>query len=40
METIGIALLVVGRVFVGLGVRIVPRSQNFLVERLARCSRA
>ena len=38
MDTIGIALLVL--VLVGLGVRIVPRSQNFLVERLARCSRA
>lgn len=39
METIGIALLVLVLVFVGLGVKIVPQSQNFLVERLGRYSR-
>ncbi|MEN9314619.1 MAG: hypothetical protein RIS35_1012 [Pseudomonadota bacterium] len=39
METIGIALLVLVLVFVGLGVKIVPQSQNFLVERLGRYNR-
>ena len=39
MEAIGIALLVLVVVFVGLGVKIVPQSQNFLIERLGRYNR-
>lgn len=39
MEIIGIALLILVVVFVALGVKIVPQSQNFLVERLGRYSR-
>lgn len=39
MEVIGIALLVLVLVFVALGVKIVPQSQNFLVERLGRYNR-
>ena len=39
MELIGIALFVLVLVFVGLGVKIVPQSQNYLVERLGRYSR-
>lgn len=39
MELIGISLLVLVAVFFALGIKIVPQSQNFVVERLGRYNR-
>jgi regulator of protease activity HflC (stomatin/prohibitin superfamily) len=39
MEIIGVALLILVVVFFGFGIKIVPQSQNFVVERLGRYNR-
>ena len=39
MEIVSIALLVLVAVFFGLGIKIVPQSENFVVERLGRYNR-
>jgi len=39
MELVSIALLILVLVFFGLGIKIVPQSQNFVIERLGRYNR-
>lgn len=39
MEIVSVGLLVLIAVFLGLGVKIVPQSQNFVIERLGRFNR-
>jgi regulator of protease activity HflC (stomatin/prohibitin superfamily) len=39
MELVSVALLILVLVFFGLGIKIVPQSQNFVIERLGRYNR-
>ena len=39
MEFIALALLIVVVIFIALGIKIVPQSENYLIERLGRYNR-